>query len=83
MADKVPLERIQSRLTTVINNLADYVDTGDPGDPASPQPYVTDALAFATQSRVCVGKQIQTVTGIAPEDLPKPSPGKASKKADG
>jgi len=78
----VPLERIQSRLTTVINNLADYVDTGDPGDPPNQQPYVTDALAFATQSKVCVGKQIQTVTGVDPDDLPEPNPAKA-KKAGG
>lgn len=80
MAAKVPLERIQSRLQTVINNLGDYVEAGDPGNA---DPYVSDALGFATQAKVCVGKQIQVSTDLGDgANVGKPAASKA-KKASG
>jgi len=63
MTERVPLDRIATRLQTVINNLGDYVEDGK-----TPDPYIADAASFATQAKVCVGKQIETKgEGIAPK----------------
>jgi len=63
MAAPVPLERIATRLKTVINNLGDLPP---PGEGKTPDPYIADALGFATQAKVCVDKQIET-SGNAPK----------------
>jgi hypothetical protein len=64
MAAPVPLERISTRLKTVINNLGD-LPPPEPGK--APDPYLADAKAFATQAKVCVDKQIETNGSLEPK----------------